>query len=273
MNFEGENFSFELGKRTYIMGILNITPDSFYDGGLYNSVEKAVSHAKKLINDGADIIDIGAQSTRPGHIELSEAEELERISPYIEALKDLNCIKSVDTYYPEVMEYSLSNGIQIINDVSARLNEETAFLIKKYSCGYIAMHNGGKSSDGVGIYKNGIISSVNDFFDNAIAYFKKFGLNLSSLCLDSGIGFGKSDEDNIEIIRRTADLKREDFALLTALSNKRVIRARTGEDKAALLSGTIAANTIAVSGKTDFIRVHNVKEAKAAVLMADKVLR
>lgn len=273
MNFEGKDFSFKLGKRTYIMGVLNVTPDSFYDGGLYNSVDKAVSHAKTLINDGADIIDIGAQSTGPGHIKLSEMEELERIIPYIDALKDLNCVKSVDTYYPKVMEYALSNGVHIINDVSAQLSEITAILIKKYSCGYIAMHNGGESSDGIGVYKDGIISSVNVFFDKAIAYFKNYKLDLSSLCLDSGIGFGKSDENNLEIIRRTADLKRDYFALMTALSNKRVIKERTGDDERSLLSGTIAANTIAILGKTDFIRVHNVKEAKAAALVADKVIR
>lgn len=273
MNFEGKDFSFELGKRTYIMGILNITPDSFYDGGLYNSVEKALSHAEKLVNDGADIIDIGAQSTRPGHIKLTEDEELKRIIPYIDALKSLNCVKSVDSYYPKVMEYAVSNGVQIINDVSANLNEAKAILIKKYSCGYIAMHNGGKNSDGIGIYKNGIISSIKGFFDDAISYFKIHKLDPFSLCLDSGIGFGKSDEDNIEIIRRISELKRDDFALMTALSNKRVVKARTGDDKIALLSGTIAANTIAISGKTDFIRVHNVKEAKATALVADKVLR
>ena len=162
MSFSGKNFSFDLGKKTYIMGILNVTDDSFYDGGKYNSPQKAVEHAKRMLSEGADIIDIGAHSTRPNHTVLSPDEELEIIKKYLPLISnETNAVISVDTFYPSVAEYALENGASIINDVSGEFNPQMAQLVRDYNCGWIIMHTGGGDSSTVVEYKDDIIDEVN----------------------------------------------------------------------------------------------------------------
>ena len=225
--FRGKDFSFELNTRTYVMGILNVTPDSFYDGGKWNSPGAALNHALQMQNDGADIIDIGAQSTRPGHKELSEKEELSIIKEYIDAIiPKLSVPTSVDTFYPAVAEYCLMHGVAVVN--------------------------------------------VNAFFDYMLEKSENFGIKREQICLDMGIGFGKDYEDNLTLIKNIKLLKRQDVMLLTALSNKRVIKAASHSDAENCLFGTIAA---AVFGGTDMIRVHEVKESKIAADMADAIFR
>lgn len=162
--FRGKNFSFELNTRTYVMGILNITPDSFYDGGKWNSPGAALSHALQMQNDGADIIDIGAQSTRPGHKELSENEELSIIKEYIDAIiPKLSVPTSVDTFYPAVAEYCLMHGVAVVNDVSGRFNPDIASLVKNYNAGWIVMHTGGGDADRMTDYEENVVGNVNAF--------------------------------------------------------------------------------------------------------------
>lgn len=274
--FKGDKFSYELNKRTYIMGILNITPDSFFDGGRYNSLEKAITHAKQMEKDGADMIDVGANSTRPGSQILTDKEELEIIKQYIlELVKNVNVPISVDTFYPLVAEYCLENGVAIINDVSGVYNTETAELVKKYNAGWIVMHTGEKLPTEVGDFSKfgGVVGAVNAFFDECIEKGLKQGLKREQLCLDMGIGFGKSHNDNIELIKYINKLKREDTALLTALSCKRMTNIPTGAEGEDRVFPTIAADTLAINGKTDFIRVHHVKEAVLAAKMADEIVR
>lgn len=274
--FKGNGFSFEINKRTYIMGILNVTPDSFFDGGQWNSPEKAVEHALKMQEDGADIIDIGAQSTRPGSVLLSEDEELEIIKKYIPAVTSaVNVPVSVDTFYPKVAEYCLENGAKIINDVSSKMDREMALVVKKHNVGWIVMHTGNASASQEADYSKcgGVVNDVLAFFDKAEEIATEYSISRENICFDMGFGFGKSHFDNLELLRNIDKLKSPERALLTALSCKRLVKNETGADGYDRVFGTLAADTLAIAGGTDFIRVHHVKEACLAAKMTDAVVR
>lgn len=274
--FKGNGFSFEINKRTYIMGILNVTPDSFFDGGQWNSPEKAVEHALKMQEDGADIIDIGAQSTRPGSTLLSEDEELEIIKKYIPAVTSaVNVPVSVDTFYPKVAEYCLENGAKIINDVSSKMDREMALVVKKHNAGWIVMHTGNASASQEADYSKcgGVVNDVLSFFDKAEKIAAEYSISRENICFDMGFGFGKSHFDNLELLRNIDKLKSPERALLTALSCKRLVKNETGADGYDRVFGTLAADTLAIAGGTDFIRVHHVKEACLAAKMTDAVVR
>ena len=274
--FKGNDFSFEINKRTYIMGILNVTPDSFFDGGQWNSPEKAVEHALKMQEDGADIIDIGAQSTGPGSVLLSEEEELEIIKKYIPAVTSaVNVPVSVDTFYPRVAEYCLENGAKIINDVSSKMDREMALVVKKHNAGWIVMHTGNASASQEADYSKcgGVVNDVLAFFDKAEKIAAEYSISRENICFDMGFGFGKSHFDNLELLRNIDKLKSPERALLTALSCKRLVKNETGADGYDRVFGTLAADTLAIAGGTDFIRVHHVKEACLAAKMTDAVVR
>ncbi len=274
MIFSGNNFKFELGKKTYIMGILNVTCDSFYDGGKYNTPEKAVARAKDMLSEGADIIDIGAHSTRPNHTVLTENEELEIIKNYLPLVyNETKAVISVDTFYPAVAEYALQNGASIINDVSGFFNEEMAKLVLKYNSGWILMHTGGGDSVTVPEYAKTVTEDVIDFFAEMLKKCTDYGIRINQICFDMGIGFGKSHEQNIELIKNIDMLKQSNVALLTALSMKRVVKNTSNAEGDDLLYGTISANTLAIKGGTDILRVHNVKENVLAAKMTDAVVR
>ncbi|MBO5944886.1 MAG: dihydropteroate synthase [Clostridia bacterium] len=274
MIFSGKDFSFELGKKTYVMGILNVTKDSFADGGKYNTPQKAKEHVEEMLLQGADIIDIGAQSTRPDSQLVSAEEELEIIKQYLPYLSnEFSCVISVDTFYPEVAEYALNNGASIINDVSGVFNEKMANLVKKYDCGWIVMHTGGGNANIVPEYKNTVTEDVIEFFDNVLDKCDKMNIPHKNIMLDIGVGFGKTYEQNIEVIKNLARIKRDNVALLTALSLKRVVGAATNTENDEKLFGTISANSLAIANGTDFIRVHNVKENVLGAKMADALVR
>lgn len=271
--FKAKDFSFELGKRTYIMGILNVTPDSFSDGGDWFSPEDAVNHAICMAQSGADIIDIGAQSTRPGHIPVSSEEEMRRLSPVLAGLKDKGYVISVDTFYPDVAEFALENGSSVINDVSGVFNEDMAKVIKKHSAGWVVMHTGGGNASDDVEYDD-VVDDVNDFFDDMLEKAVNYGISRQAICLDCGIGFGKSYEDNLELLRSADLLKRDGVALMYALSRKRVIGMATGVDEPkGRLFGTVAADTAAIMGGADIIRVHDVEPSVQAAKMADAIFR
>lgn len=274
MIFSGKDFSFELGKKTYIMGILNVTKDSFADGGKYNTPEKAKEHVKEMLINGADIIDIGAQSTRPDSVLMSADEELDILKQYLPFLADeFNCVFSVDTFYPSVAEYALNNGASIINDVSGTFNQDMAKLVNKYDCGWIITHTGGCDSKTVPDYKTSVTDDINIFFNYVLKKCDDYKIPYNRIMLDIGVGFGKNYEQNIEAIKNINIIKRDNVALLTALSLKRVIRTATGAENDDRVYGTISANALAIAGGTDFIRVHNVKEAVFGAKMVDAVVR
>ncbi len=274
MTFSGKNFNFELGKKTYIMGILNVTSDSFFDGGKYNSPEKALLQTRKMLDESADIIDIGANSTRPNHTVISSEEELEIIKQYLPLISnETNAVISVDTFYTDVAEYALNNGASIINDVCGIFNPQMAQLVKEYDCGWVIMHTGGGDSSTIGNYEEDIVNEVNEYFFEMKRKCEAFGIKKSQLVFDVGIGFGKSHQQNLRLIKNMNEIKTEGIALLTALSSKRVVANSTGAEKEELVYGTISANSLAICGGSDIIRVHNVRENVLAAKMADAVVR
>ena len=261
-----------MGSKTFIMGILNVTPDSFYDGGLYNTPEKALLQAQKMVQDGADIIDIGANSTRPGANILSPEEELSIIKEYIPFLTaNVNSVFSVDTFYHEVAKYALDNGVSIINDISGVFKPEMAETVKKHKCGWVIMYNGRNRK--ITKENSSITESVIDFFSETLKKCEDYGIPSEYIMFDAGIGFTESFNDDIEIIKNTSLIKNKNCAYLTALSNKRVVKNSSGAEGEDKLYGTVAANVLSVAGGADFVRVHNVKENRLALNTADKIIR
>lgn len=272
--FRARKYELPLGKKTYVMGILNYTPDSFSDGGLYNTPEKALERALAMQTQGADVIDVGVNSTRPGAEILSVSQELERLNEVLPFLSGkLSVAMSVDTFYPECAAVALENGADIINDVSGKFNKEIAKLAKEYSAGYVVVHNPCSASE-TAEYKNGVISDIRSFFLESLTFAAEMNLPKSQLCLDPGLGFGKSYEDNIEILHSMEWLKFKDVALLAAGSRKRFIGTASGEKESAERDfGSVAAHTAAIAGGADIIRAHNVFSAVQGARVADAVYR
>ncbi len=256
------------------MGILNYTPDSFSDGGLYFTPEAALKHAVEMQAQGADIIDIGANSTRPDAKILTAAEEKERLMPVLEAVRSkVSAAVSVDTFYPSCAKAALEAGADIINDVSGVFNPETAKLAAKYGAGYIVMHNPCGASTAAE-YENGVVTDVRKFFVDTLTLAAECGLPKEQLCLDAGFGFGKSFEDNIELLREAQWLKFKGVALLAAASRKRFIGRASNQPESSLRdAGTVAAHTAAIAGGADIIRVHDVFSGVQGARVADAIYR
>lgn len=249
----------EYGNRILLMGIVNVTPDSFSDGGDWFSPEKAIQHARQLEEEGADILDIGAQSTRPGHTPVSEKEEWARLRAVLPAVCSQTRIPvSVDTYYPYVAQKALEAGASIINDVSGVLSPEMAAVVKKNAAGWVLMHNG-----------SGSVPEVKAFFEECVRTCAAWGLDKSTLCLDMGIGFGKDYRQNMELLMNAEQYKLKGYPLLLGCSRKRVIGAGSNQDNPKeRIYGNIAADTAAIFGGADIIRMHDIKNEKQGVLMA-----
>ena len=195
----------DYGKRTYIMGILNVTPDSFSDGGDFNSVEKALKHAKEMVAEGADMVDIGGESTRPGHIYVDSEyvdseEEIRRVVPVIKALREeISVPMSIDTYKADVAEEALKLGVEMVNDVwGLRRDENMANVVAKYDAEVCIMHN----QDGTE-YDKDIMESIKDFLNESIKMALDAGVKKEKIVLDPGIGFGKTFEQNLEVFKKT----------------------------------------------------------------------
>lgn len=270
-SFHGNGFNFPLGNHTYVMGILNITPDSFSDGGLYMDSDIAVLRALEIQHEGADILDIGAVSTRPGHTEVSVHDELERLAPVLHSLKGkLSIPISVDTFNPQTAAYALENGACMVNDVSGEINPDMAQVVLKSNAGWIITHTGGGSSDSF-VHYDDVLESVNLFFEHAAAECLSLGLKKQSLCFDVGFGFGKKHEDNLRLLAKLDRIQTNGVALMSALSRKRLIGEATGCDTGSRLAGTLAANTAAVCFGADIIRVHDVQDSVLAAKMTDAI--
>ncbi len=252
----------EYGKKILIMGIVNVTPDSFSDGGEHFLPCDAVKRAVELEKEGADIIDIGAQSTRPGHIPVSDKEEWERLEPVLNALRGkLSVAVSVDTYYPLVAENALKSGADIINDVSGIVCQKMAEIVKKRDAGWILTCNGPASP-----------SDIKDSFKNLIDECTSFGVEKNQICLDMGIGFGKNYDENMSLLANVKKYKIDEYPLLLGTSRKRVIgQGSNQENPKERIYGNIAADTAAVLGGVDIIRVHDVKNEKQGILMAQNM--
>ncbi len=252
-------------KSPLIMGILNITPDSFSDGGEFNGLSSALERLNKLYEEGADIIDVGACSTAPGNTIVSVEEELQRLEILPELVKKSKIPLSIDTFRPEVAKFALENGVTIINDESGIFNPVMADVVKEYNAGWVFMHTGGKSSKEVTEYENGVVEDVISFFADMKNKAFTFGINEDSLCFDCGIGFGKTRDDDIELLKNCKSLS-EYSPLLIGVSRKRVIGELTGEKNPKnRVAGSVAAAVCCAKNGASVLRVHDVKETVDAM--------
>lgn len=254
------NFEIEYGNKVLLMGIVNVTPNSFSDGGDNFNSENAVKTALLMEKQGADIVDIGAQSTRPGHIPVSDDEEWNRLEPVLTALKGkINIPLSVDTYYPSVAEKAVKHGVSIINDVSGDVSSPMAEIIKKSGAGWVIMHNGAGDTE-----------KVRTFFEKSANEAEKFGININQICFDMGIGFGKTREQDMSLISNIPLYKKSGYPLLLGTSRKRVIKEGTGqENPKQRIYGNIAADTAAIFGGADIIRLHDIEHEMQGIRMAE----
>lgn len=258
------NKTIEYGDGVLLMGIVNVTPDSFSDGGQWLGCDSAVSHALELIEQGADIIDLGAQSTRPGYTEIPPEEEWQRLSEVVKKLRAITDVPiSVDTYFPYVAENALKSGVDIINDVSGVVNPEMAKIVQKSGCGWVLMHSG-----------SGSVAEVKAFFEESAQQCSAFGIDKNQLCFDMGIGFGKEYQQNLELIAKVSEYKPEGYPLLLGTSRKRVIAQASGQNNPQeRVYGNISADTVAVLGGVDIIRLHDIKNEKQGILTALELKR
>jgi len=264
----------EFSKKTYIMGVINVTPDSFYDGGKYLTVNAAVRHAEDLYKNGADILDIGGQSTRPGARQVPEAEEAARVFPVLrKIIKRIPCAVSIDTFYHSIADRALDMGARMINDITA-LNGDTemARVIARHDAWIVLMHMKGtpRTMQKRPVYKN-VVSEITDYLKNAVKKAVKAGISPEKIIIDPGIGFGKTAAHNIEILKNLKVLKALKKPLLVGLSNKAFIGHITGRGVSDRAFGTAAACALAAAGGADILRIHDVAGMSDAVKIADAV--
>lgn len=259
------------------MGILNVTPDSFSDGGRFFTVDAAVTHALQMEKQGADLIDIGAESTRPGAAPVTAAEEIARLAPVLDALQPVLRIPiSVDTAKYEVMNFVIRRGVRVINDVKAmRSDERIPALLAATGCGVILMHSRGEPAD---MQRD---TAYADLGGEVIAHLKAArgralaaGLSADDIVVDPGIGFGKSTEGNWELLRLVPRITAETgSAVLIGLSKKSFLKREFGNDAPGLTAPMAAAHALALSAGARFLRVHDIIEAVQVVRVFERTQR
>ncbi|HEX7055853.1 MAG TPA: dihydropteroate synthase [Bacilli bacterium] len=261
--------TFEWGARTYVMGILNVTPDSFSDGGKFVTLDAALRHAEQLIAAGADMIDIGGESTRPGFRPVPADEELRRVIPVIEAIRARFSIPiSIDTYKAITARQALEAGAHIINDIwGLKADREMAAVAAQWDCPVIIMHNR-KDMD----YTD-FVADVKRDLRQSVAIAEQAGVKRERIILDPGIGFAKNHEHNLQMMKHLAELRELGFPLLLGTSRKRFIRNTLGLPVDDVVEGTAATVVLGIAAGCDIVRVHDVKEIKRSVAMADAIVR
>lgn len=257
-----------------LVAVLNITPDSFFDGGKYIDVEKAVEKAKELEKIGVDLIDIGGESTRPSTVyggkgdPLPLREELNRVIPVIKAVKDeISTPISIDTYKPEVAELAIEHGATIVNDVTGLRNIEMRRVVKQAKCQAIVMHMLGtpKTMQQNPFYPGGVVQDIVLYFKRRVEELLNYGIENKQIILDPGIGFGKTVEDNLKIISSIATFKKVGYEILIGASRKSFLGKILKKTPDHLLPATLAIHTITLMGGVDYIRVHDAKEHKDVI--------
>ena len=259
----------KLGERTYIMGILNVTPDSFSDGGDFIDIHNAVNHAKEMIELGVDIIDVGGESSRPGHKNITEEEELKRVIPVIKRLSaETDAIISLDTIRSEVAEEAIKEGAHIINDIwGLQKDPNMAKVAAKYKIPVIIMHNQN------GTYYNNIIEDIKEFFKRSVAIAKEAGISEDMIILDPGIGFGKTPEQNIMVMSKLDEIKSLGYPLLLGTSRKSMLGKILDLPPKERVEGTLATTILGIVQGVDIVRVHDVQENLRAAKVADAIIR
>lgn len=262
------NRVFDTETQTYIMGILNVTPDSFSDGGKFNHLDAALAHAEEMIRDGADIIDVGGESTRPGYTKISDQEEIERTVPVIEALKkNFDVPVSIDTYKSEVAKATVAAGADLVNDIwGLKYDEQMAQVIADHHVACCLMHNR-KNAE----YKS-FMKDMLDDLSETISIAKNAGIEDDKIILDPGVGFAKSYENNLEAIAKVDRLMELGYPVLLGTSRKSVIGLTLDLPSDQRVEGTIVTSVYAVQKKCAFVRVHDVKENARAIRMMNTIL-
>lgn len=262
------NKNFEIGMHTYVMGILNVTPDSFSDGGNYNQIDSALSHVEEMIRDGADIIDVGGESTRPGYERISEEEEIERIVPVIEQIKKRFDIPvSLDTYKAMVARAGIEAGADLINDIwGLKGDEKMAAVIADSGLPCCLMHNRKEA-----VYHNYIQEVLSDL-EESLALAKQAEIAQEKIMLDPGIGFAKSYEQNLLLLQQLEALHSFGYPILLGTSRKSVIGLTLNVPASERVSGTLATTVMGVMKGCSFVRVHDVKANVQAIQMTEAIL-
>ncbi|WP_445250023.1 dihydropteroate synthase [Microcoleus sp. OTE_8_concoct_300] len=275
------NKSFEWGKRTYLMGVLNVTPDSFSDGGDYYTIESALAQAENMVKSGVDIIDIGGQSTRPGAAEISSSEEIDRVIPLVQILRQKAEIFgsvpiSVDTTRAQVAKAAVEAGADIINDISgATFDSEMLSTVAQLKVPIILMHIRGtpQTMQKLTDYRD-LIGEIREFLESRIAAAVAAGIDKSHIILDPGIGFAKNYSQNLEILQQLAKFRGLDCPILVGVSRKSFIGHILNQPLAKQrIWGTAAACTGAIANSADILRVHDVREMHDVCLVADAIFR
>lgn len=270
--FHTKRRTLSLGAKTYLAGILNLTPDSFSDGGHFVDADLAVQHFHAMVHAGAEIIDIGGESTRPGYAPVSVADEIGRVVPFIEKIRPhTEALISIDTSKSAVAEAALLAGADIVNDVwGAQRDPRMADVIARQGAACILMHNRPAEEAGVG----DVIEAIRMFFEKSLALVLAAGVREDAIVLDPGLGFGKSYAENWEIMRRLSELKTLGYPLLVGASRKSMIANLLHlTDPKQRLSGTLATTSLAIQAGVDFLRVHDVRENRECAQVMDHCLR
>lgn len=267
-SFQCGRFELRL-ERPFIMGIVNVTPDSFSDGDQHYQAEQAIAHGLQLIQEGADILDIGGESTRPGAEPVSADEEKRRILPVIEGLKTAGVPLAIDTFKPEVMEAALALGADMINDIFALQKEGATEVLARYpDRGICLMHMVGEPKTmqvSPPSYEGNITQSVYQFFEKRLQALQQAGIGLERVMIDPGFGFGKTVEQNYQLLANLPQLVGLNQPILVGISRKSMIGAVTGQAVENRLAGSLSAGLAAIQRGAIVLRVHDVWQTKSAV--------
>ena len=273
--FQAKDKSFLLGQRTWLMGVVNVTPDSFYDGGFYFDPARAIERGLVLAAEGADIIDIGGESTRPGSDPVPADEERKRVLSVISALKEKTAaLISIDTTKAEVAEAAIAAGASIVNDISAgRFDPQMFPFVSGSGAGLILMHmKGTPKSMQINPYYEDVLAEVKAFLQERMEAAESFGIQRERLIVDPGIGFGKRLEDNLAILNNLNALADLGRPVLAGISRKSFIGKILNLDPSERLEGTIAAAVVAVLRGASLLRVHDIQAVKRGVAVAEAIL-
>jgi dihydropteroate synthase len=269
--------SFTLGERTLVMGIVNVTPDSFSDGAMFATAEEAVAHGARLVDEGADLVDVGGESTRPGSDPVEFDEELGRVVPVIEGLAKARpgTPISVDTSKPEVAIAALHAGASVVNDIAGGRNSALLETVSRSGAGVVLMHMLGepKTMQDDPRYDD-VVAEVHEFLRERIEAAVFAGIPEERICIDPGIGFGKTVDHNLALLRAVPALRMLGAAVMVGASRKGFIGTLTGvEDPAARLEGSLAVAVLAAAHGADLVRVHDVEATVRALKVADAIVR
>lgn len=263
-----ENKIFEPSEKTYVMGILNVTPDSFSDGGSYTSIDKAMEQTEKMIQQGADIIDVGGESTRPGHVQIGDEEEIKRVVPVIrEIKKKFDIPVSIDTYKSAVAKAALEAGADLLNDIwGFRYDEKMAELAAEYDVPVCLMHNRDN------LDYDDFMEDVKKDLQISLDIAEKYGVKKENIMLDPGVGFGKTYEQNLMVMNHLEEIVDMGYPVLLGTSRKSVIGLTLDLPVDEREEGTLATSVLGAIKGCQFVRVHDVEKNVRALKMTDAIL-